>query len=170
MTETLVLRLHDFSKQFVLETDASNVGVGGVLMQENHPIAFFSKKLGPRMQGAYAYLRELRAIVEVVTKWRQYLLGRHFLVRTDHKSLRELLTQVVQTPDQQHYLRKLVGFNFTIEYKSRATNEATDALSCQFEEELSALQMALSSGQFEIMKQLRHENIVFDDLQPSTNK
>ena len=87
---------------------------------------------------------------------------KHPCSNTDHKSVRELLTQVVQTPDQQHYLRKL---DFTIEYKSGATNEAADALSCQFEEELSALQMALSSSQFEIMKQLRHENIVFDDLQ-----
>ena len=64
-----------------------------------------------------AYLRELRVVVEAVTKWRQYLLGQQFLIRTDHKSLKELLTQVIQTPEQQEVLRKLVGFNFAIEYK-----------------------------------------------------
>lgn len=69
-------------------------------MQDRHPVAYFSKKLGPKLMGASAYLRELRAVAEAITKWRQYLLGRHFVIRTDHKSLRELLTQVVQTPDQ----------------------------------------------------------------------
>ena len=129
MTVTPVLRLPDFTKQFIVETDASNIGVGGVLMQDKHPISFFSKNLGPKMRGASAYYRELRAIVEAITKWRQYLLGRHFIVRTDHKSLCELLTQVVQTPDQHHYLRKLLGFSFTVEYKSGSTNSAADALS-----------------------------------------
>lgn len=61
-------------------------------MQDGHPVAYFSKKLGPGMMGASAYLQELRAVVEAVTKWRQYLLGRHFIVRTDHKSLRDLLS------------------------------------------------------------------------------
>ena len=95
MTNTPVLKLPDFSKEFVLETDASNVGIGGVLMQDGHPLSYFSKKLGLRFAGASAYIREMRAIVEAVLKWRQYLLGRHFTIRTDHKSLRELLTQVV---------------------------------------------------------------------------
>ena len=56
MTETPILRLPDFSKKFVLETDESNVGIGGVvLMQDGHTLAFFSKKLGQRMIGASAY-------------------------------------------------------------------------------------------------------------------
>ena len=57
MTETPILRLPDFSKKIVLETDESNVGIGGVvLMQDGHTLAFFSKKLGQRMIGASAYL------------------------------------------------------------------------------------------------------------------
>ncbi|XP_062093441.1 uncharacterized protein LOC133799440 [Humulus lupulus] len=107
MTDTPVLKLADFSKVFILETDASNVGIGGV-MQDGYPLAYFSKKLGPRFAGASAYIREMRAIVEAVSKWRQYLLGLHFIIRTDHKSLRELLTQVIQTPEQQHFIRKLL--------------------------------------------------------------
>ncbi|XP_062075982.1 uncharacterized protein LOC133780122 [Humulus lupulus] len=129
MTTTPVLHLPDFSKTFVVETDASNVGIGGVLMQEGHPLAFFSKKLGPKFATASTYSKEMRAIVEAVTKWRQYLLGRHFIIRTDHRSLKELLTQVIQTPEQQQFLHKLMGYQFSIEYKMGKQNSAADALS-----------------------------------------
>uniref|UniRef100_A0A803P909 Uncharacterized protein n=1 Tax=Cannabis sativa TaxID=3483 RepID=A0A803P909_CANSA len=143
MTLTHVLALPDFSKDFVVETDASNVGIGGVLMQSGHPIAYFSKKLGPQFVGTSAYMRELRAIVEVVTQWRQYLIGRHFVICTDHKSLKELRPQVIQTLDQQQFLQKLLGFQFTIEYKACKENKAADASSRQHEESKSWLQAAL---------------------------
>lgn len=112
MTSAPILRLPDFSKQFYVETDASDLGVGAVLLQDNHPIAFFSKKLGPRRRVTSTYHKELYAIVEAVQKWRQYLLGQEFVIRSDQKSLRELLQQVIQTPDQQLYARKLMGFKF----------------------------------------------------------
>ncbi|KAL1540646.1 hypothetical protein AAHA92_24966 [Salvia divinorum] len=129
MTTAPVLRLPDFSKTFYLETDASDFGVGAVLLQDGHPIAFFSKKLGPRRRVTSTYHKELYAIVEAVQKWRQYLLGREFVIRSDQKSLKELLQQVIQTPDQQLYVRKLMGYKFRIEYKTGASNKAADALS-----------------------------------------
>ncbi|KAH9775894.1 hypothetical protein KPL71_006537 [Citrus sinensis] len=129
MVEAYVLRLPDFDSDFILEIDASNVGIGAMLMQSGHPISYFSKKLGPRLRASSTYIKELTAIVEAVHKWRQYLLGRFFVIRTDHKSIKELLQQVVQTPDQQVYIRKLLGYHFRIEYKSGCTNLAADALS-----------------------------------------
>lgn len=98
-------------------------------MQQNHPIAYFSKKIGPHLQAASTYQRELHAIVEAIYKWRQYLLGRPFVIRTDHKSLRDLLQQVIHNPIQQYYTRKLLRFDFVIEYKAGKTNKAADVLS-----------------------------------------
>ncbi|XP_061338025.1 uncharacterized protein LOC133284906 [Gastrolobium bilobum] len=68
MSTTPVLALPDFSLPFIVETDASAVGVGAVLHQLDHPIAFFSKKLGPRMRVASTYVRELYALTEAVKK------------------------------------------------------------------------------------------------------
>ncbi|XP_060962287.1 uncharacterized protein LOC133032379 [Cannabis sativa] len=164
MTDTPVLKLPDFSKEFIVETDASNVGIGAVLMQDGHPLAYFSKKLGPRFMGSSAYLREMRAIVEAVNKWRQYLLGRHFIIRTDHRSLRELLTQVIQTPEQQQFIRKLLGFHFTIEYKAGTLNSAADALSRKFETPSSSLLIGQSAGCFDFLEELQQENITCPDL------
>lgn len=129
MTSAPVLRLPDFSKVFCIETDASDFGVGAVLLQDDHPLAYFSKKLGPRRKVSSTYHKELYAIVEAVQKWRQYLLGREFVIRSDQKILKELLQQIIQTPDQQFYARKLMGYKFRIEYKTGASNRGADALS-----------------------------------------
>lgn len=81
------------------------------------------------MTKASTYIRELHAITSAVKRWRQYLLGHFFIIQTDHKSLGELLTQVIQTPEQQRYLSKLLGYHYDIQYKPGSTNIAADALS-----------------------------------------
>ncbi|MCH97367.1 retrotransposon protein, partial [Trifolium medium] len=81
------------------------------------------------MARSSTYIRELHAITSAMKRWRQYLLGHFFIIQTDHKSLKELLTQVIQTPEQQYYLSKLLGFHYDIQYKSGATNVVADALS-----------------------------------------
>lgn len=100
MVEAPVLRLPNFDLDFVLETDASNVGIRVVLMQAGHPISHFSKNLGSRLQALSTYLKELHAIAKAIQKWRQYLLSQFFIIRTDYKSIKELFQQVIQTPDQ----------------------------------------------------------------------
>ena len=89
----------NFSLPFELETNASNYAIGVVLMQQGHPIAFFSKKMSPQMCISFTYVRELFVITKVVTKWRHYLLGGQFVIRTDHRSLKHLMDQVIQTPE-----------------------------------------------------------------------
>jgi hypothetical protein len=58
ITSAPVLSLPDFSKPFILETDASGMGVGAVLTQGGHPLAFMSEALGPRLQGLSIYIRK----------------------------------------------------------------------------------------------------------------
>ncbi|VFR00833.1 unnamed protein product [Cuscuta campestris] len=166
MTTTLVLRLPDFNQVFYLETDASNSGVSAVLLQHGHPLAFFSKKLGPRRRLASTYHKELYAIVEAVQKWRHYLLGREFVIRSDQRSLKEILHQVVQTPDQQFYIRKLMGYKFRIEYKTGAANRTADALSCRDEDaELTTLFTTYSRPLTNLLDALAIRNSQDSDLQ-----
>ncbi|KAH9679078.1 hypothetical protein KPL71_025968 [Citrus sinensis] len=117
MVQASVLKLPNFDSEFVIEIDASNVGTEAVLMQQGHPVAYFSKKIGPKLKASSTYLKELHAIVEAVSKWRRYLLGRFFVIRTNHRSIKELLQQVIQTPDQQEFhstpLARHVGIHRT---------------------------------------------------------
>lgn len=129
LTTTPMLQLPRFDQQFEIHTDASATGVGVVLLQDQHPVAYFSKTLSPRLRAASAYAREMYAITEAVRRWRQYLLGRPFLIYTDHQSLRTMMYQTVQTPEQHRWLVKLLGYEFQIFYKPGSSNQPADALS-----------------------------------------
>lgn len=129
ITHAPVLALPDFTQPFTLETDASGSGIRAILSQGSHPIAYFSKRLTVKMQHQSTYVRELYAISEAIAKFRHYLLGHKFIIRTDQKSLRSLHDQSIQTPEQQAWLHKFLGYDFSIEYKSGKDNIAADSLS-----------------------------------------
>jgi len=124
-----VLALPDFTKTFVVETDAAGEGIGAVLMQDSHPIAYLSKALSPKHQALSTYEKEFMAVVLAVEKWRPYLLGRHFIIKTDHFSLKYLLEQKVTTAFQSKWLSKLMGYDYEICYKKGKENTAADSLS-----------------------------------------
>lgn len=144
MTKAPVLSLPDFSETFIVECDASGNGVGAVLLQQR-PIAFFSQALQGKNLLLSTYEREILALVLAVQKWRPYLLGRKFIVRTDHQSLKHLWTQKIATTAQQRWLYKLMGYDFHVEYKKGGENVVADALSRRDETEQKAgLLMALT--------------------------
>ena len=84
LTSAHVLVLPDFSQEFVVEMDVSATGIGAVLLQNGHPIAYISKVLSLRLQSLPPYDREMFVILFAVKKWYQYLMGRHFIINTDH--------------------------------------------------------------------------------------
>lgn len=135
MTSLPVLALPDFS-------------------QASHPITFFRKKLCPQMQVASAYEREMFAITSAIKKWRHYLLGRHFRIFTDQKSLRGLLAQTIQTPAQERWLSKLLGFDYEILYTPGCSNVVSDAFS-RLSDPLEALFASAFTYQPNILDQLR---------------
>ena len=92
-----MLALLDFSKPFIIECDASGYGLGAVLMQEYRPIAYHNQALKGKHLHLSTYEIELIALATAIKKWRPYLLGRPFIVRIDHQSLKFLLEQRIAT-------------------------------------------------------------------------
>ena len=122
MSSPPVLALLDFTKPFVVECDASGLGVGVVLMQNQRPIAYHSQALRGKALALSTYEKELLALVVAMKKWRPYLLGRPFVIKTYHQSLKYLLEQKIGTLAQQKWITKLLGYAFIVEYKHGKEN------------------------------------------------
>ncbi|KAJ8360626.1 hypothetical protein SKAU_G00171510 [Synaphobranchus kaupii] len=91
LTEAPVLAYPDAQRPFIVDTDASNTGVGAVLSQEDEDgervVAYYSRALGKAERNYCVTRRELLAVVRALHHFRPYLQGSHFLLRTDHASL-----------------------------------------------------------------------------------
>jgi hypothetical protein len=129
LSSALVLGLPNFTKQFAIETDASGAGVGAILLQNSHPLAYVSKPLGVKNMGLSAYEKEYLAILLAVDHWRSYLQHGTFLIFMDQRSLTRLNEQCLKTPWQQHVFTKLLGLQYQVVYKQGSNNGAADALS-----------------------------------------
>jgi hypothetical protein len=157
VTSAPVLGMPDFAKPFIVECDASSHGFGAVLIQDGHPIAFYSRPVAPRHRALAAYERELIGLVQAVRHWRPYLWGRSFVIRTGHYSLKYLLYQRLSTIPQHHWVGKLLGFDFSVEYKPGAANAVADALSRRDTEDGELL--AISGPRFDFVDRLRQAKL-----------
>jgi hypothetical protein len=103
LTSTPVLQLPNFAQPFIVDCDASGLGIDVVLHQGQGPIAFFSRAMVPHHAKLAAYERELISLVKVVCHWHSYLWPLEFVVRTaDHFSLKYLLDQHLSTIPQHN--------------------------------------------------------------------
>lgn len=117
-----ILALPNFSKVSIIETDASDKGVGAVLQQNGHPIAYISKALGPKNQALSTYEKESLAILMEVAHWRSYLQHAEFIIQTYQKSLVHLDDQRLTTPWQHKALIKLMGLQYKLCYRKGTDN------------------------------------------------
>lgn len=108
------LAIPDFSKPFVVETDASSKGLGAVFLQEGRPLAFWSQAFSDRAQNKLVYEKELMAAIQALHKWRHYLLGAHFVIITDQKSLKFLTERKLLKEEQFRWASKSIGSDFEI--------------------------------------------------------
>ena len=94
-----IVRLPEPQRDFILETDGSRIALGAVLKQKfddtglEHPVGFFSRSLSGSEHNYAAYELELYAGVRAVEHFRMFLLGKEFLLSTDHAALRKLLSR-----------------------------------------------------------------------------
>jgi hypothetical protein len=128
MSSCPFLALPEFTQPFVLECDASCVGIGVVLMQQKHPIAYESRKLSATERLYPIYDKEMLAIMHALAKFRQYLVGGKFVVKTDHNSLRHFLGQRDLKERQQKWVSKVQAYGFDIEYVKGKNNVVVHAL------------------------------------------
>ena len=118
-----------------METDASGHTIGGVLSQEQDgkwkPIAFLSRTMQPAERNYEIYDKELLAIVEALTKWRQYLLDTKetFEVWTDYENLKYFREPHKLNRQQARWYLKLQDYDFTLKHIPGKTNTKADILS-----------------------------------------
>lgn len=125
-----VLALPDFSRSFTLVCDACTAApaVGGILLQDRHPVAFFSKKLSGREAGYSASDIEMLAVIYALREWRCYLEGQSepFVIETDHQpnTYVDQCTNPHTLKRRARWLYESSAFNYVWKYKPGASNVA----------------------------------------------
>jgi hypothetical protein len=124
-----VLIMPDLQKGFNIYCDACRQGLGCVLMQEGHVIAYTSHQLRKHELNYPTHDLELTAVVQVLKIWRHYIMGTKFQVYTDHKSLKYIFTQKDLNLRQHRWLELIKDYDMEIHYHPGKANLVADALS-----------------------------------------
>ncbi|GFU69953.1 retrovirus-related Pol polyprotein from transposon 297 [Trichonephila clavipes] len=128
-----ILKQADFSKSFLIRTDASNYALEAVLLQgedkEEHPVEFTSRLLNPAERNYSTTEREALAVVCALEKFRGYVDGASITVASDHQPLRWLMKLKSPTGRLARWALQLQSFNLNMEYIPRKSNVVADMLS-----------------------------------------
>ena len=136
MSKQPILLQPDFDKQFVLQTDASTLGMGAVLLQEGttkklQPVKFFSATFTPTERNYNVYERELLAIMKALAHWRPYLgwTKEPFLIQTDHANLQYWKSPRNLNRHTARWHADLQDYDFVLQHIPGKTNTLPDVLS-----------------------------------------
>ena len=140
------------SPPFVLQTDASSVGLGCVLEQNGYVIAYASRALSKAEQQYSVIQKECLAAVFAMKQFRRYLLGRKFQLLTDHSPLQWLSSQKMEGLLCRWALA-LQEYDFTIKYRKGSLNANADALSRCIHPETSTAATQISGDPFKVTLQ-----------------
>ena len=133
LAETPILKLPDLNKEFVIQTDASGVGLGCVLLQNhdgvNHPVAYASRKLVDRERRYSVEERECLAIMWGIEKFDRYLFGKQFVIETDHCGLQYMKEGRMKNARVMRWSLALQNYCFRVNYIKGCNNVISDYLS-----------------------------------------
>ena len=162
-----ILRQPESGKEYFVDTDASNIGLGAALLQRGgngilHPAAYASRKLTPVEQTYSTREQEALAIIFAIEKFDCYLAGRRFTVVTDHRSLSWLMTQPMVKGRLANWAYTLRSDDFTIVYRKGSENQLADFLS-RAVSRAEVLLLGISSNEW-TRKEARHTACLLDVL------
>jgi hypothetical protein len=129
LTNSLILRIVDPNQYFMVFTDACKEGLGGVLSQNRCVICFESRNLKDHERIFSTHDLELASIVHALNKWRHYLMGKRFELRTYHNGLKYLFDQPNLNVRKRRWLEFLCEYDFDIKNIKIKENKVVDALS-----------------------------------------
>ncbi|GJX51412.1 putative reverse transcriptase domain-containing protein [Tanacetum coccineum] len=124
-----ILSLPDGVEDFVVYFDASNLGLGCVLMQRGKVIAYASRQLKIHEKNYTTHDLELGAVVFALKTWRHYLYGTKSVIYTDHKSLQHIFDQKELNMRQRRWIELFSDYECEIRYHPGKANVVADALS-----------------------------------------
>nr|GEU45020.1 putative reverse transcriptase domain-containing protein [Tanacetum cinerariifolium] len=124
-----ILSLPDGIEDFVVYCDASNQGLGCVLMQRGNVIAYASRQLKIHEKNYTTHDLELGAVVFALKTWRHYLYGTKSVIYTDHKSLQDIFDQKELNMRQRRWIKLFSDYGCQIRYHPGKANVVADALS-----------------------------------------
>jgi hypothetical protein len=127
LTIYLILRISDPNEDFIVCTDAFKQGLGGVLIQNGFSACYESRKLKEHERNYATHDLELASIVHPLRKWRHYLMGKRFEMRTDHNGLKYLFDEPTLNSKQSRWLEFLNEYDFDIKNIKGKENKVVDA-------------------------------------------
>ncbi|GKC24236.1 putative reverse transcriptase domain-containing protein, partial [Tanacetum coccineum] len=172
LCEAPILTLPDGVEDFVVYCDASNQGLGCVLMQRGKVIAYASRQLKTHEKNYMMHDLELGAVVFALMTWRHYLYGTKSVIYMDHKSLQYIFDQKELNMRQRGWIELFSDYECEIRYHPGKANVVADALSRKERlkpRRVRAMAMTVQMGMREKIQvaqseELKQENILMENL------